>query len=199
MIMKKRISVIGAWTLAGIGAVAFFLPWVRPVAAAKQTSALDVAHLLRQGEDSFFDSWIGMRKDEWQIVLQRPTVGLSGFQLLLLESDKDIAAEEAQSWLDSVFGDGRALGRVFNVVPLIMVLLTAAAMSPRKPSRQIFMIGGVLLLAFYLWGRWRLDVTYTQRILAEMEIAYGLWITLYTTLALAILATLRFFSPKGKW
>lgn len=199
MIMKKRVSVILAWILAGVGVLAFFLPWVRPAVQARETSPLEVANQLASGEDSFFDSWIGLRKDEWRVFWQRPTTGLSGYQILLLGSDEGIQAKQAQEWLDAVFGDRGGLGRLANVLPLVILLLTAAFLSPRKPLPRLFGAGGVLLLAFYLWGRWRLDGTYTQRVLAEMEIGYGLWITLYATLALAILAGLRFLNPKGKW
>jgi hypothetical protein len=182
-----------------MGILAFFLPWVRPVSLAQSSDVLNVANQLAESEDSIFNSWLGMREEEWRVFFQRPTFGLSGFQMLMLESEKSIMAKEAQAWLGAVFGDRRLLDRAVNVLPLVILLLTAAFISPRKPVRQAFVTGGVLLLLFYLWARWRLDVTYTQRVLAEMEIAYGLWITLYAMLGMAILAIIRFLSPKGKW
>lgn len=202
MIMKKRISVVLAWVLAGMGALSFLLPWVRPVARTQDSSVLDVSKHLAMEEDSFFDSWIGMRSEEWRVIWKRPTVGLSGFQILLLDSEAGINEAEAKEWLASVFGERGALGRLANVLPLVVLLLTAAFLSPRKPMRQAFVVGGALLFAFYIWGRWRLgatDANYTPRVLAEMEICYGLWITLYSMLALAILAGLRFLNPKAKW
>jgi len=196
---KKRISVILAWVLAGLGALSFLLPWVRPVQRSAQAGISDIVRNLATEEDNVFESWIGMSGEQWKAVWRQPTVGLSGFQILLLDSEEGVSAAESKKWLASVYGERGALGRMMNVLPVVILLVTAAFLSPRKPVTEVYVAGGALLFLLYLWARWKLGATDTTRVVAKMEICYGLWITLYTMLAMSILVLARFLNPKAKW
>jgi hypothetical protein len=196
---KQRFSSLLGWLLAFAVVISFFLPWAR--VSADLDSAIEIARRLVGDQDDVVSSWLWMRTKEFHDLQKMPGEGYSGYQLILLSEEETISAALAKSFFQMLWGDVRP-GFQMKTLALAPILAFLAglflALPKLRPSWLSAMAGAVLL--FYLWMRFKLNESYTDRLLLHVELSYGLWITLFGLFLLGLLLLLRALtSPKWMW
>lgn len=196
--MKNRPSLLLAWTLAGFAIIGFFLPWARFAPESAASNTLAIANTLIQGEDDPVSSYLWMRRNEASALMKHPGEGLSAYQILLLSDEDTLSSKVARAWLSMLWreDDAALKVKVILVVP-VLALLGAVLLTPARPSSRHLLILGGLQGAAYLFLRWKLNLAYTDRLMWQIELGWGLWISLYALLGIALLALLRALLPAS--
>ena len=169
-------------TLAG-----FFLPWVRVSPDSLKGNTMEVVRNLAEGGRNFGSTFLWMRGEEWREMWGDPADGFSGFQLAL-GAKSGTPRAKAQAELASVALDGRdkrpLLGWLF-LIP-VLTLLGWAGMALRHVPQAFLLLTAVGLGGLYAILRWRIATAYTDRLLAQLELGPGWWLTVYGMLGLGI-------------
>ena len=169
-------------TLAG-----FFLPWVRVSPDSLKGNTMEVVRNLAEGGRNFGSTFLWMRGEEWREMWGDPADGFSGFQLAL-GAKSGTPRAKAQAELASVALDGRdkrpLLGWLF-LIP-VLTLLGWAGMALRHVPQAFLLLTAVGLGGLYAILRWRIATAYTDRLLAQLELGPGWWMTVYGMLGLGI-------------
>lgn len=169
-------------TLAG-----FFLPWVRVSPDSLKGNTMEVVRNLAEGGRNFGSTFLWMRGEEWREMWGDPADGFSGFQLAL-GAKSGTPRAKAQAELASVALDGRdkrpLLGWLL-LIPVLTLLGWAGIALPHVP-KAFLLLTSVGLGALYAILRWRIATAYTDRLLAQLELGPGWWMTVYGMLGLGI-------------
>lgn len=195
--MQIRTSLLMAWIFAAICALGFFMPWARISPESAGANSLAIANTLLQGEDDFVTSYVWMRKTEAQALLSHPADGLSAYQIILLSDEDTLTSKVAKAWLSMLWGEKEAAMKV-KVIILVPVLafLGALALTLSQPSQRWLLVLTLAQFGTYAFLRWKLNLAYTDRLLWQIELGWGLWLSLFALLGAAILTGVRFLIPK---
>jgi hypothetical protein len=199
--MKKRISPILGWVLAGLCLIGFFLPWVRLAPESTDNNTLALANTLASGEDSMLTSYFWLRRDELKATFRNPAEGLSAYQITMLDRAQAEVDGNARAWLYLLWkGEEPGMRDKLPALLPLLALAAAAALGAGKPSPRLLLVLAAALAAAYGWLRWKLNQAYTDRLLLQVDLNLGLWISLFAAALLALLlATRALLPPKVKF
>ena len=170
-------------TLAG-----FFLPWVRVSPDSLKGNTMEVVRNLAKGSGNFGSTFLWMRAEELREMWGDPADGFSGFQLAF-GAKSGTPRAKAQGELASVALDGRDKRPLLGWLVLIpmLTLLGWAGLSLRHAPPAFLLLTAAGLGALYAMLRWRIATAYTDRLLAQLELGPGWWITVYGMLGLGMI------------
>ena len=129
----------------------------------------------------------GCGGEEWKEVWADPADGFSGFQLAF-GAKSGTPRAKAQQELASVSLDGkdkRPLLGWLLLIPVLTLLASAGLFLRQVPPAFLILTAGGLG-ALYAILRWRIATAYTDRLLAQLELGPGWWLTVYGMLGLGI-------------
>lgn len=167
--------------------VGFFLPWVRISPDSLKGNTMEVVSNLAEGGRSLGSTFVWMRWEEWKEVWADPADGFSGFQLAF-GAKSGTPRAKAQQELASVSLDGkdkRPLLGWLLLIPVLTLLASAGLFLRQVPPAFLILTAGGLG-ALYAILRWRIATAYTDRLLAQLELGPGWWLTVYGMLGLGI-------------
>ena len=170
-----------------ITVVGFFLPWVRISPDSLKGNTMEVVSNLAEGGRSLGSTFVWMRWEEWKEVWADPADGFSGFQLAF-GAKSGTPRAKAQQELASVSLDGkdkRPLLGWLLLIPVLTLLASAGLFLRQVPPAFLILTAGGLG-ALYAILRWRIATAYTDRLLAQLELGPGWWLTVYGMLGLGI-------------
>ncbi|MEM9400630.1 MAG: hypothetical protein AAF984_10515, partial [Verrucomicrobiota bacterium] len=185
-----------AFVFKGIGLLisalvilAFFLPWVR---LSSETLVRSVGTLIEKiaqdDEESLVEQWVWMRERERQALFEKPSEGVSGYQIFMTTWDDTLEGKLTRVLMQVLFGSEEAkwgaklmvLAPVFGLTTLVIFLL------PLLP--RIFPLAvGMGCLAYYVLARWKLNEAFGERLILHIELSYGLWLSLFGLLMLSFM------------
>jgi hypothetical protein len=167
--------------------VGFFLPWVRISPDSLKSNTMEVVRSLAKGGGNFGSTFLWMRGEELQEMWGDPADGFSGLQLAFGAKSRTARAK-AQQELASVALDGRDKRPLLGWLLLIpiLTLLGWAGLVLRHVPAAFLILTAVGLGALYTILRWRIATAYTDRLLAQLELGPGWWMTVYGMLGLGI-------------
>lgn len=167
--------------------VGFFLPWVRISPDSLKGNTMEVVSNLAEGGRNLGSTFVWMRWEEWKEVWADPADGFSGFQLAF-GAKSGTPRAKAQQELASVSLDGkdkRPLLGWLLLIPVLTLLASAGLFLRQVPPAFLILTAGGLG-ALYAILRWRIATAYTDRLLAQLELGPGWWLTVYGMLGLGI-------------
>lgn len=198
--MKLRKSTLTAWVLTGIICLAFFIPWARFAPEQAAGNLLDLAGKLAGDEAPLIEVYLTMRAAEWDAIWHNPGEGLSGYQLVLLSEKEGISDTVSKAWVQMLWGDaGYGTGVKFLALAPILAILGAVALTMHRLHPQFLLAVSLGQFLFYGFLRWKLNETYGDRLLLQIEFNLGLWLTLYALVILALVQAAKALQPKSKW
>lgn len=167
--------------------VGFFLPWVRISPDSLKGNTMEVVRNLAKGSGNIGSTFLWMREEEWKEMWGDPADGFSGFQLAF-GAKSGTPRAKAQAELASVALDGRDKRPLLGWLLLIPVLtlLGWAGIALRHVPKALLFLTAVGLGALYAILRWRIATAYTDRLLAQLELGPGWWITVYGMVGIGI-------------
>lgn len=160
--------------------VGFFLPWVRISPDSLKGNTMEVVRNLAKGGGNFGSTFLWMRGEEFREIWRDPADGFSGFQLAF-GAKSGTPRAKAQAELASVALDGRDKRPLLGWLLLIPVLtlLGWAGIVLRYVPQAFLLLTAAGLGALYAILRWRIATAYTDRLLAQLELGPGWWMTVY--------------------
>ena len=167
--------------------VGFFLPWVRISPDSLKGNTMEVVRNLAEGGRNLGSTFIWMRGEEWKEIWADPADGFSGFQLAF-GAKSGTPRAKAQQELASVALDGkdkRPLLGWLLLIPILTLLASAGLFLRQVPAAFLILTAGGLG-ALYAILRWRIATAYTDRLLAQLELGPGWWMTVYGMLGLGV-------------
>ena len=170
-----------------ITVVGFFLPWVRISPDSLKGNTMEVVRSLAEGGRNLGSTFVWMRREEWKEVWADPADGFSGFQLAF-GAKSGTPRAKAQQELASVSLDGkdkRPLLGWLLLIPVLTLLASAGLILRQVPPAFLILTAGGLG-ALYAILRWRIASAYTDRLLAQLELGPGWWLTVYGMLGLGV-------------
>jgi len=167
--------------------IGFFLPWVRISPDSLKGNTMEVVRNLAKGGGNFGSTFLWMRGEELREMWGDPADGFSGFQLAF-GAKSGTPRAKAQAELASVALDGRDKRPLLGWLLLIPVLtlLGWAGLALRQVPPAFLILTAAGLGFLYAILRWRIATAYTDRLLAQLELGPGWWMTVYGMLGLAI-------------
>ena len=179
--------------VAGLVGLAFFLPWAR---LESDTLIGNMGSLVQKivsdDQDSFVEEWVWMREREWKVMWHSPGEGLSGYQLMMTLREEDISSQLARAWMSMMFGSEEAkVGVNLLVLAPIFAIATAVGLLFVGVPKFYFAANGLGCLIYYILLRWKLNASLGERMILHVELSYGLWLTLYGILLLALVCVLK--------
>jgi len=177
----------------------FFLPWVRISPDSLKGNTMEVVRNLAEGGRNFGSTFLWMRGEEWREMWGDPVDGFSGFQLAF-GAKSGTPRAKAQQELASVALDGRDKRPllVWLLLVPILSLLGWAGLVLRHVPRPFLVITAAGLGALYGILRWRIATAYTDRLLAQLELGPGWWMTVYGMLGLAVVCLVLGIRGRGR-
>ena len=167
--------------------VGFFLPWVRISPDSLKGNTMEVVRNLAEGGRNLGSTFVWMRGEEWKEIWADPADGFSGFQLAF-GAKSGTPRAKAQQELASVALDGkdkRPLLGWLLLIPILTLLASAGLFLRQVPAAFLILTAGGLG-ALYAILRWRIATAYTDRLLAQLELGPGWWMTVYGMLGLGV-------------
>lgn len=197
--MKTHPSILLAWIFAATCSLGFFMPWARFAPESTGPNTLAIANTLLQGEEDFFSSYIWLRKSEARALFNHPGEGLSAYQILLLSDEDTLSSKVARAWLSMLWGENHAAMKVkvIILVPLL-TFIGALMLSTAKPPQQWLLALATAQFGAYAFLRWKLNLSFTDRMLWQIELSWGLWLGLFALLGAAAVTLARAFFPLRK-
>jgi hypothetical protein len=167
--------------------VGFFLPWVKISPDSLKGNTMEVVRNLAKGGGNFGSTFLWMRGEEFRETWSDAADGFSGFQLAF-GAKPGTPRAKVQAELASVALDGRDKRPLLAWLLLIpiLTLLGWAGVALHHVPRAFLVLTAVGLGALYGILRWRIATAYTDRLLAQLELGPGWWITVYGMLGLAL-------------
>ncbi|NBT89721.1 MAG: hypothetical protein EBT50_02660 [Verrucomicrobia bacterium] len=181
-----------------ITVVGFFLPWVRISPDSLKGNTMEVVSSLAEGGQNLGSTFVWMRWEEWKEVWADPADGFSGFQLAF-GAKSGTPRAKAQQELASVSLDGkdkRPLLGWLLLIPVLTLLATAGLFLRQVPAAFLILTAGGLG-ALYAILRWRIATAYTDRLLAQLELGPGWWLTVYGMLGLGVVCMVLGIRRRG--
>ncbi len=174
----------------------FFLPWLKleSTSVARSTEKL-VTQLTKESDQSWFALWFGMTREEQKRAMNKPLDGTSGYQMPLL-FQKEKSAQKTALINSHLFGTKRMEDRVYAVYAFPITAFFAAAFLTFSLKRWVLFIPLITIAVIYGTVRYQLNVTYFDRLASNLDVGLGLWISLYSLLALGILLVISFLMPS---
>lgn len=167
--------------------IGFFLPWVRISPDSLKGNTMEVVRNLAEGGRNLGSTFVWMRGEEWKEIWADPADGFSGFQLAF-GAKSGTPRAKAQQELASVALDGkdkRPLLGWLLLIPILTLLASAGLFLRQVPAAFLILTAGGLG-ALYAILRWRIATAYTDRLLAQLELGPGWWMTVYGMLGLGV-------------
>lgn len=181
--------------------VGFFLPWVRISPDSLKGNTLELLKNLTQGGKSTGSTFLWMRGEEWREMWGDPVDGFSGYQLSL-GARSGTPRMKAQQELASVVLDGKEKRPLLGwllLIPALAVLGLLGLILEGAP-RAFPLVVGLGLGGMYFILRWKIAGAYTDRLLAQLQLGPGWWITIYGMVSLAgVCLWTGFQSRRGRY
>jgi ABC-type cobalt transport system substrate-binding protein len=195
--LLNRLGVVVAILALG----AFFLPWIRhdlSWSGAGNAAAHVASQLTGDAERPWWEDWFSLRPQEIEAAKTRLREGVSGYQLPpLLRGDK-IENATARLTAEILLNDERIQDKAILIyVPPLAAALTALFLLVCQGSRGALVLPLLTDGTLYFFMRHKINETYFDRLVAQLHIGWGLWITLYALLALTGILLLRILIPSG--
>ena len=189
------------WLLAAVVALSFFMPWARFAPESIGRHALDVSRHLAQGKSDFWHNYVLMRSDEAAALLRSPAEGLSAYQLVLLSEEKSLKSKIERAFLEMLWGEKDSKWKIkFLLLAPLCAMAAAFFLSRPKLNHKVLLVVGLAQLAFYSFFRWKLNATYLNRLVGQVDFNWGLWLCLYATALMGLLVLTRVMVPdRYKW
>ncbi len=193
--MVKSILERMCWAIAFSVVIAFFLPWLK----AKGHGAMDYAHselkkqeVVEDANRPLGESYFMLRTEEIRDALSDPLDGTSGWALLLMtRSEKPDDREKARKMISFLGNmESREAGILIYAVPAC-ALISACFFTVAIRVRWLFLIPLALCGLLYTFLRTGLNETYFDRLVLDLPVGLGLWISLYGLLVIIILLAIR--------
>jgi hypothetical protein len=179
--------------------IGFFLPWVRISPDSLKGNTMEVVRNLAEGGRNFGSTFVWMRWEEFRETWKDPADGFSGFQLAF-GAKSGTSRAKAQQELASVALDGRdkrSLLVWLLLIPLL-TLLGWAGLALRHVPAAFLILTAVGLGALYAILRWRIAIAYTDRLLAQLELGPGWWMTVYGMLGVGLVCLVLGIKGRGR-
>ena len=177
--------------LVAVTLIGFFLPWARISPDSLKGNTMEVVRNLAEGGRNPGSTFVWMRWEEFREMWRDPADGFSGFQLAF-GAKSGTPRAKAQQELASVALDGRdkrALLVWLLLIP-VLTLLGWAGLALRHVPAAFLILTALGLGALYAILRWRIATAYTDRLLAQLELGPGWWLTVYGMLGLSLVCLL---------
>lgn len=182
-----------------ITVVGFFLPWVRISPDSLKGNTMEVVRSLAEGGRNLGSTFVWMRGEEWKELWADPADGFSGFQLAF-GAKSGTPRAKAQQELASVSLDGKEKRPLLGwllLIPVLTLLASAGLILRQVPPAFLILTAGGLG-ALYAILRWRIASAYTDRLLAQLELGPGWWLTVYGMLGLGVVCLVLGIKNWGK-
>lgn len=185
--------------LVAVTLIGFFLPWVRVSPDSLKGNTMEVVRNLAEGGRNFGSTFLWMRGEEFGEMWSDPADGFSGFQLAF-GAKSGTPRAKAQQELASVALDGRDKRPLLGWLLLIpiLTLLGWAGLVLRHVPAAFLILTAVGLGSLYTILRWRIATAYTDRLLAQLELGPGWWMTVYGMLGLAVVCLVLGFRGRSR-
>ena len=185
--------------LVALTLIGFFLPWARISPDSLKGNTMEVVRNLAEGGRNPGSTFVWMRWEEFREMWRDPADGFSGFQLAF-GAKSGTPRAKAQQELASVALDGRDKRPLLVWLLLIPVLtlLGWAGLALRHVPAAFLILTAVGLGALYAILRWRIATAYTDRLLAQLELGPGWWMTVYGMLGLALVCLVLGIKGRGR-
>lgn len=177
----------------------FFLPWVRISPDSLKGNTMEVVRNLAEGGRNLGSTFLWMRWEEWRETWADPADGFSAFQLAF-GARSGTPRAKAQQELASVSLDGkdkRPLLGWLLLIPVLTLLAWVGIVLRQVPTAFLWIIS-FGLAALYTILRWRIASAYTDRLLAQLHLGPGWWITVYGMLGLAFVCLVLAARGRGR-
>ena len=173
--------------LVAVALTGFFLPWVRISPDSLKGNTMEVVRNLAEGGRNLGSTFLWMRGEEFREMWRDPADGFSGFQLAF-GAKSGTPRAKAQKELASVALDGRDKRPLLGWLLLIPVLtlLGWAGLALRQVPPAFLILTAAGLGFLYAILRWRIATAYSDRLLAQLELGPGWWMTVYGMLGLGV-------------
>jgi hypothetical protein len=185
---------------AVLALVSFFLPWVRLSPSALKKNTLELVRSRDEGGPRFLQNLIFMRSGEWSEMWADPADGFSGFQLAFGAASGTQRAK-MQTELASIVLDKREnrplLGWLL-LIPVLTGLGWVGLILPRTPA-IVMAVTSVGLVGMYGILRLKMAEGYSDRLIAQIQLSFGWWGTLYGMLGLAVVCVIFLGRMRGGW
>ena len=195
--LLNRLGVVVAILALG----AFFLPWIRhdlSLAGVGAAAAQVASQLTGDAESRWWDEWFGLRPQEIEAAKIRPLEGVRGYQLPPLLRGGKIENGAARLAAEILLNDERIRDKALLIyIPPLAAALTALFLLICQGSRGALTLPLVANGTLYFFMRYKINETYFDRLVVQLQIGIGLWITLYALLALTVILLLRILIPSG--
>ena len=199
--MKSKPSLITGWLLAAAVTLSFFMPWARFAPESIVKHSLAVSRHLVEEKGDFWHNYVLMRSEEAGALLRKPGEGLSAYQLVLLAEEKTWKSKIERAFLEMLWGEKKSRWKIkFLLVAPACAITAAFLLSRAKLNRKMLLCVALVQAGFYCFFRWKLNVTYLDRLVGQVDFNWGLWLCLYTTALMALLVLIRVLVPdRYKW
>jgi len=194
--MKSSKSLITGWICAGFVIIAFFLPWARFNPDHSGNNLLGIARSLGQDKSDFTHSYLLMRGEDFEALWNSPADGISAYQLLALSHPHHLAAKIKRAVFDTLVDNDKGSWQIYGLIlaPLL-ALAGAILLSSSRYARTWMLAVAFGQLGFYTFVRWKLQANLVNRLAMQIDLNWGLWLSLYGLLCLALLLLIRALLP----
>jgi hypothetical protein len=190
-----------AWLSAGIIVGAFFLPWLGLNSGEKAVAEVLARKLAESADRSVFEQYFAISDEEKKQALEKPLDGVSGYALVDLLRNGNRTGDPVAKIAASFLGEERVRDRAFliYVIPVTAILAAAYAFTCRR-NRWFLLIPLLVCELLYYAVRENLNDIYFDRIMSQIHVGIGLWLSLYGLLALALVIVVRLLMPtNSRW
>lgn len=179
----------------------FFLPWVKLSVLPSHTLevlAENIYKSLGSKNEFYLSNLFFLKKHEVRAANNEFFTGLKGYQLPAMVNEHSANGLIASLALQTFFGskgvEQKALLMfaypVLALASLLMILFV-------RQNRRLLLIPAFLAFIFYFWTRYRVISTELERSMMQMQMGWGVWVTIYSLFLMGILLVILSFLPIG--
>ncbi|MCS7062983.1 MAG: hypothetical protein NZM04_02860 [Methylacidiphilales bacterium] len=188
--MKKTISIF-LWAIVVAFVLSFFLPWMKfdfeEVMPAYERQAFR-KRINEEEQRGWVERWIGIREEEKEKAFENPFLGYNALSLINLLRDKPIGSELRLAILRPHFPFKEDEDKALFILSLPIVGIFAVLIQFIISAKKILLpFPFFACLVQYTVVRWHLNEHYADRVINDVHIGIGLWITLYALLAVCMI------------
>jgi hypothetical protein len=192
--MKRPLSAV-LWGSIVVLILAFFLPWMKfdfENVMPSHERNLFKQKLILNDRRSWLERWFLMRAEERSKALEKPFLGYNALALVSLLRDNPAGSELRLALLRPHLPFRRDDDKAFYVFSLPLSGLVAVLIIIFGHSKNILLPFPFFICAGqYFLVRWHLEERYAERVIYDVHIGLGCWLTLYVLLGLSILLLLK--------
>jgi hypothetical protein len=188
--MKQPLSTI-VWGISISLILSFFLPWMKfDFENVMSTYERNLYKQKANIEDTraWFEQWLLIRPEERKKALEKPFLGYNALALISLLRDKPSGSELRLAILRPHLPFKRDDDKTFFIFSLPLSGLIAVLIIIFSHSRKILLpFPFFICTAQYFIARWHVEEHYVDRMVYDVHVGLGYWITLYALLSLSLI------------